>query len=437
MQRSSQVASRVLHLDPTTHVTLALLPTHQASNLSTIGRDFEDTYSAAPRVPWASGPLAEMGGNWRGKGLTAFDIRRSAGSTSRQQLLYGIKTKTSLLHRLLAPEIRPQARHHSPPPLSVADRIRCGEQVLKKLKVSDRYQPLLRQFFETKSHEEREIITFVATVAFHEEAMALAVVKAEQWAPTSDQMKAIRKHSRVMLLLPELRFFDSASELALTAALLKSTRYGFPTEENDAAHDSLVVVCARQMSLAKNTLKTKVKESVAAQMHITQLVQDLVNDFAPDLSPTLALHHRIALMRMEIEKSHPNRKFWAMVDDELEALYGATPEEYVGALQLCYELDQERYPPTAGANPCIFATEIPSKAWIRYLRAEAKTVKRGQPRGQKRKSRDRDNSDSDEDGDAEPVGDGNVEPGTSGLHSVVENNISDGDGEPVVDTLDE
>nr|GAT46000.1 predicted protein [Mycena chlorophos] len=220
----------------------------------------------------------------------------------------------------------------------------------------------------------------------------------------------------MLVLLPDLRYFNGALGKAIAGAILLKNRHSFPGKQNDA-HEVFVAACDCHGSLAKNAIKTKVNAGIKKKIPIAQLVDELIHAFGPELNHTLELHHRVALIRMHVEQGHTPHSFWSKVDDELEELYNATPEEYVESLQFAYTEDKKKYPakPSAKADtyPLGDGVGTNSKQWLQNLNAVAKKIKRGdtstQSRAQKRKVGERDNTNDEEEGAAGGSGTGDVD----------------------------
>nr|GAT45521.1 predicted protein [Mycena chlorophos] len=342
----------------------------------------------------------------------------------------------------VAPRLPPLVQPRAPAPLTVAERVAYGDQTVKKLKVTNERQlVLIREFAEviqvpivalaadthqqTTHPEHREIFMFAAMARNHVETTSHAIEVAESWVPTPDQGKIIRQHAQMILLLPDLKFFSGALSKAIVSAIETKARYGFPTEANDTAHTEFERSAARQVTLAKNALKTKIKVSIEKKTPITQLANELLASSGKGLEHTLALHQHLSLLvrlpapphffpdslqRMHVAKGHPGHSFWELVDVELDELYAAPPEDYVESMHLAYTLDKEKYPARTSADSYPFGKDASQsgKRWIQALNTAAKKVGRVEPgewtRATKRKRGDRgDSDDEDEEEQEEPA----------------------------------
>ncbi|KAF7317050.1 hypothetical protein HMN09_00439600 [Mycena chlorophos] len=194
----------------------------------------------------------------------------------------------------------------------------------------------------------------------------------------------------MILLLPDLKFFSGALGKAIVSAIETKPRYGFPTEANDTAHTEFERSAARQVTLAKNTLKTKIKVSIKKKTPVAQLANELIASFGKGLEHTLAFHQHIALIRMHIEKGHSGHSFWEKIDADLDELYAAPAG---GLCRLAYILDKEKYPSRSSAESYPFGNDASQKldAGSKAIGPELRSARVG----------DRDDSDDDEEEEEE------------------------------------
>ncbi|KAJ7048694.1 hypothetical protein C8F01DRAFT_1276162 [Mycena amicta] len=303
-------------------------------------------------------------------------------------------------------------------PLTVPQRIAFGELVLKKFKITDeKKSALVREFLETSHPEEREILWFIADAADHEETTSLAIETAKQWTPSTAEVALIRKYVQMLIMLPDLKYYNGALARVVVNAILAQRGHGFPTSDNEVAFEAFNKVTARQVTLALSRLKAMVTKSMENKsdspppQHIHNLADDLLTSFATDLGHTLSVYHRIALLRRHVRQNHPAHSFWDKVDDELQGIHEADAVDAVAALQLGYEIDDETYPAPTDAKRYSLSQDggrATSQAWVKRLNTAAKKVTRITASKKRKRARkdtgDEDPEENDEDNEP-PVGD--------------------------------
>ncbi|KAF7314262.1 hypothetical protein MKEN_00898800 [Mycena kentingensis (nom. inval.)] len=279
----------------------------------------------------------------------------------------------------------------APAPKTVAERVAYGERLQKKMKIDESNMPLVREFWETTNPEEREIFMLMMSVSNHNEATHLAIQAAKVWKPSAEQLATIRTYTKLLVLLPELHYFNGALEHAVVKTLLSQPGHGLPADTNEAAHDLLLATVARQVSLTLSQLKKMILESIVdpkhperPAIHIHELAEDILRTFPSKLkfklSHSLAFYHHIAFIRSHVRKMYPQRQHWEKVDEDKEdILTNGTPEEQVEALQMIYLLDIETFPAAENARTYALSTDIfggNPKPWHRTLVKHAKAVTR-------------------------------------------------------------
>ncbi|KAJ7215894.1 hypothetical protein GGX14DRAFT_562354 [Mycena pura] len=334
---------------------------------------------------------------------------------------------------------------HIHTPLTVAQRVAYGERIVKKFKIDEGKMDIIREFWETTHPEEREILEFTMAAANHGETTALAIQTAEAWKPTAMQMGTIRKTAQLVVLLPDLAYFNGALGQLVVQAITSRVAHGFPTDANETAFETFVSVASRQVTLALSRLKTTIASSIPDKkhperpaLHIHELADDILTSFIPKLkmklSHSLDFYHHITFLRHHVQRDHPSRVFWDNVDTDRDEMNNATPEEYIAAMQHCYGLDQNHYPARANApmyplRPDIFGGA--PKSWHQTLIKLAKAITRVSPGSVKKRKRHVDEDDVDNEEQDEQEQDDGMRGGTPGVErdESTDGNLADNNGE--------
>ncbi|KAJ7080437.1 hypothetical protein B0H15DRAFT_953623 [Mycena belliarum] len=266
-----------------------------------------------------------------------------------------------------------------------AQRAAFGLRALKQVKLGEPTERLFKRYLETEKQEERDVLQFLYTLEAVDLISGLLEHRGQEWQPSSELLKKIRKFVKAILILPDIRYYAGAVEVAVIQAMRDSGVAQLPDADSDDM-DGLKSTVARQLTLDRSTLKSLVKRSMSKPvLDMASLAVQILSKFSGSKTHTLGLYQRLSLIRYHLGKNHPVDKFWAEVDSELDELHKAGPTEYVMALQACYDDDMIKFPgPSDSDSEAVrvhahkFGDEIgdTSPKWLRMLSKNAKKIHR-------------------------------------------------------------
>ncbi|KAJ7798008.1 hypothetical protein B0H14DRAFT_3886724 [Mycena olivaceomarginata] len=231
-----------------------------------------------------------------------------------------------------------------------------GERALKRIKLSDESQAEFRQYIETTNLEERYALQFIHTLQVEDLLNKDVEERAASWKPSKALAKTLREYIWTFLLLPNIRYYTGTVENAVISAARSNKVKGLPAANSNECPE-LVKWLGREFSIFRSDLKTMVKTSMGSGSelrNIADLAEELLQH-SPDVNHTLGLYYRLAFMRRHLRlHNHSIHDFWPKVDEDLEELHEAGPEDFLGSMKLNLEEDIAIYedPAKSTHRPC-------------------------------------------------------------------------------------
>ncbi|KAJ6592425.1 hypothetical protein B0H19DRAFT_1055150 [Mycena capillaripes] len=187
-----------------------------------------------------------------------------------------------------------------------------GKRALKRIKLSDELQAEFRQYIEMTSLEERYALQFIHTLQV-EDLLNKEVEECNSlWKPSKALAKTLREYIWTLLLLPNIRYYAGTVENAVISAARSNKVKGLPAAS---------------------------MEDGSELRNIADLAENLLQH-APGLNATLGLYYRIVFIRCHLRLfNHSIHDFWSKVDEELEEMHDAGPEDFLESMKVNFEED--------------------------------------------------------------------------------------------------
>ncbi|KAJ7690612.1 hypothetical protein B0H14DRAFT_3532196 [Mycena olivaceomarginata] len=192
-----------------------------------------------------------------------------------------------------------------------------GERALKRIKLTEESQAEFRQYIETTNLEERYALQFIHTLQVEDLLNKGAEEQNASWKASKALAKTLREYIWTLLLLPNIRYYAGTVENTVISAARSNKVKGLPAANSN--------------------------ESPELVKH------------APGVNATLGLYHRLAFIRRHLRCfNHSIHDFWPKVDEGLEELHDAGPEDFLEAMKLNFEEDIATYrdPANSTHRPC-------------------------------------------------------------------------------------
>ncbi|KAJ6540596.1 hypothetical protein B0H19DRAFT_1078004 [Mycena capillaripes] len=288
-----------------------------------------------------------------------------------------------------------------------------GERALKRIKLSDESQAEFRQYIETTSLEERYALQFIHTLQVEDLLNKEMEERNAMWKPSKAVAKTLREYIWTLLLLPNTRYYAGTVENAVISAARSNKVKGLPAANSNESPE-LVKWLGREFSIFRSDVKGAVKGSMedgSELRNIADLADNLLQH-APGLNATLGLYYRLAFIRRHLRLcNHSIHDFWPKVDEELEDLHDAGPEDFLESMKLNFEEDIAVY-----ADP-VDSTHSPSADTfndgclkdLKALSALAPKIQRVVARKRANKSKKRKLREEAENDDEQPASSSHVE----------------------------
>ncbi|KAJ7253006.1 hypothetical protein B0H12DRAFT_1233714 [Mycena haematopus] len=240
--------------------------------------------------------------------------------------------------------------------ITPTDRLKSfGERALKRIKLSDESQAEFRQYIETRNLEECNTLQFIHTLQV-EDLLKEVEERISSWKPSKALAKTLREYIWTLLLLPNIQYYAGTVENAIISAARTNKVKGLMAANSNESPE-LVKWLGREFSIFRSDLKGVVKGSTddgSELRNVANLAKELLQR-APGLNHTLGLYYRLAFIRRHLRlSSHSIHDFWPKVDEELEDLHKAGPEDFLDSMKLNFEEDTETYgdPAESAHHPC-------------------------------------------------------------------------------------
>ncbi|KAJ7210925.1 hypothetical protein GGX14DRAFT_565512 [Mycena pura] len=270
---------------------------------------------------------------------------------------------------------RRSTSHNTPAEMAIMKS--TGERALKARKLNESAQADFRRFTETANPLERDVLNHLALL----EVRGLLQDHAEQgqqtWEPTKELTKIMKKIIRAFLTAPNLRYYGGSLAATIVDAMRKSDIPNLP--DDDALIQEKL---SHPISVDKNTIKSTIKMSMDAknieERNIAWVTFKIMKSLGIAGDPTLALYWRIAHIRSELAKNHPNEMFWDRVDQTLDDYHKEGAAEFVLCLEENFKDDIAKYGDPATTDYKLAANALPDKApkWMRSAHDLASKVRR-------------------------------------------------------------
>ncbi|KAJ7665487.1 hypothetical protein B0H14DRAFT_3909966 [Mycena olivaceomarginata] len=231
-----------------------------------------------------------------------------------------------------------------------------GERALKRIKLSDESQAEFRQYIETTNLEERYALQFIHTLQVEDLLNKDVEERAASWRPSKALAKTLREYIWTLLLLPNIWYYTGTVENAVISAARSNKVKGLPAAKSNECPE-LVKWLGREFSIFRSDLKTMVKTSMGSGSelrNIADLAEELLQH-SPGVNHTLGLYYWLAFMRRHLRlHNHSIHDFWPKVDEDLEELHEAGPEDFLDSMKLNLEEDIAIYedPAKSTHRPC-------------------------------------------------------------------------------------
>ncbi|KAJ7230963.1 hypothetical protein B0H12DRAFT_1240083 [Mycena haematopus] len=278
--------------------------------------------------------------------------------------------------------------------ITQTDRLKSfGERALKRIKLSDESQAEFRQYIETRNLEERNTLQFLHTLQVEDLLNKEVEERNSSWKPSKALAKTLREYIWTLLLLPNIQYYAGTVESAVISAARSNKVKGFPTANSNESPE-LVKWLGREFSIFRSDLKGVVKGSMeegSELRNIANLTEELLQR-APGLNHTLGLYYRLAFIRRHLRLfSHSIHDFWPKVDEELEDLHDAGPEDFLESMKLNFEEDTEAYedPAESAHRPCTHPFRDDCLKDLKSLSPLAPKIQRVAPRKRANKTKKR------------------------------------------------
>ncbi|KAJ7213833.1 hypothetical protein GGX14DRAFT_563409 [Mycena pura] len=262
-------------------------------------------------------------------------------------------------------------------PAEIAIMKSTGERALKTRKLNESAQADFRRFIETANPLEREVPSHLALL----EVRGLLQDHAEQgqqtWEPMKELTKAMKKIIRAFLTAPNLRYYGGSLAATIVDAMQKSDIPNLP--DDDALMQEKL---SHPISVDKNTIKATIKMSMHVEnieeRNIAWVTFKIMKSLGIVGDPTLGLYWRIAHIRSELAKNHPNGTFWDEVDKTLDDYHKEGAAEFVLCLKENFKDDIAKYGDPAKIDYKLTAKALPDKApkWMWSAHELAPKVRR-------------------------------------------------------------
>ncbi|KAJ7847472.1 hypothetical protein B0H14DRAFT_3675982 [Mycena olivaceomarginata] len=231
-----------------------------------------------------------------------------------------------------------------------------GERALKRIKLTEESQAEFRQYIETTSLEERYALKFIHTLQFEDLLSKGAEEQNASWKASKALAKTLREYIWTLLLLPNIRYYAGTVENTIISAARSNKVKGLPAANSNESPE-LVKWLGREFSIIRSEIKGTIKSSMedgSELVNVADLAESLLQH-APGVNATLGLYHRLAFIRRHLRCfNHSIHDFWPNVDEGLEELHDAGPEDFLEAMKLNFEEDIETYrdPANSTHRPC-------------------------------------------------------------------------------------
>ncbi|KAJ7195701.1 hypothetical protein GGX14DRAFT_575491 [Mycena pura] len=273
---------------------------------------------------------------------------------------------------------------------------------MKRTKLEPSSEAAVEGYIETNDNEERALLQYIETLHTQDLLTKLLHDRVATWKATAEVTRHIRMFSRALLLMPNLQYYSGSLESAVITALRSASVPDLPPD-GSLDDETLRGIVARHLTLARNQIKTTVKDTMkkgtnAKDRTMDVLVANIVSQSQLKcINTTLALYWRVAFIRMHVAKKHNEKRFWAELDAELEVLHNAGPRDFVLALEMNMAEDAKKYgsyvKPDIHLAQSALSTDSPT--WFRKLHELAARVQRID-KSRKRSRRDAFENDGDE-----------------------------------------
>ncbi|KAF7351015.1 hypothetical protein MSAN_01663800 [Mycena sanguinolenta] len=284
-----------------------------------------------------------------------------------------------------------------------------GERALKRIKLSDESQAEFRQYIETSSLDERHALQFIHTLQVEDLLNKEAEERNSAWKPSKALAKTLREYIWTLLLLPNIQYYAGTVENAVISAARSNKVKGLPAANSNESPE-LVKWLGREFSIFRSDMKSAVKASIedgSEFCNIANLAEELLQH-APGVNHTLGLYHRLAFIRRHLRMfNHSIHDFWPKIDEELEELHDAGPEDFVESMKLNFEEDITIYedPVKSTHRPCSDTFNDSCLKDLKTLSALAPKIQRVAARKRANKTKKRKQREPDVEEDEEPSAD--------------------------------
>ncbi|KAJ7801160.1 hypothetical protein B0H14DRAFT_3489924 [Mycena olivaceomarginata] len=280
-----------------------------------------------------------------------------------------------------------------------------GERALKRVKLTEESQAVFRQYIETESLEERQALQFMHTLQVEDLLNKGAEEASASWKASKTLAKTLREYIWTLLLLPSIRYYAGTVENTIISAARSNKVKGLPAANSNESPE-LVKWLGREFSIIRSEIKGTIKLSMddgSELVNVADLAEALLQH-APGVNPTLGLYHRLAFIRRHLRCFNRSiHDFWPKVDEGLEELHDAGPEDFLEAMKLNFEEDIETYrdPADSSHRPCSDTFNDSCLKDLKTLLPLAPKIQRVATRKRSNKSKKRKHSEREEDQEEE------------------------------------